>query len=207
MEINSNHVINWMNVFNQDIQENKEYLTLLDQVLGDGDHGVNMARGFSEVVKKLENETYETVSDVFKDIAMTVISKVGGAAGPLYGTAFLKISLALKDKKTIDEMTFVNGLDAGLEGIKQRGKSTSGEKTLIDVWSPVVEAMKQDKGLNASKISITAKKALEDTKDIQATKGRAAYFKEKSIGEIDPGAASSCYLFVSLASVLKEENE
>lgn len=196
-----------MDAFNQNIQENKEYLTSLDQVIGDGDHGINMSRGSTEVVQKLDSETYESVSDVLKDIAMTVISKVGGAAGPLYGTGFLKMSSDLKGKNTIDEMTFIHSLEEGLEGIKRRGKSQVGEKTLIDVWSPVVETMKQDKGLNPSNILVTAKEAMEDTKNIIATKGRAAYFKEKSLGQIDPGAASSYYLFASLASVLKEENE
>lgn len=207
MELNTEHIIKWMDAFNQDLQDNKEDLTLLDQVLGDGDHGVNMARGFTEVVKKLDSRTYESVSDVLKDISITVISKVGGAAGPLYGTAFLKMSLALKGKSTIDEMTFIESLEAGLEGIKQRGKSHEGEKTLIDVWAPVVETMKKDKGLNASNILDTAKNSMKDTKDIKATKGRAAYFKEKSLGEIDPGVASSYYLFVSLASTIKEGNE
>lgn len=207
MEFKVEHAINWMDKFNQNLQANKDYLTSLDQAIGDGDHGINMARGFNEVVKKLDSAMYETVSDVFKDVAMTVISKVGGAAGPLYGTSFLKISIALKDKDIVDETMLIHSLYEGLEGIKQRGKSQVGEKTLIDVWSPVIETMKKTETLKSDTILETAKEAMENTKNITATKGRAAYFKEKSLGKIDPGAASSYYLFTALSDIVKEDSE
>lgn len=207
MEFKVENAIQWMDDFNQKLQMNKDDLTSLDQVLGDGDHGVNMARGFSEVISKLESGTYETVADVFKDVAMTVISKVGGAAGPLYGTGFLKMSLALNGNKNVDEIALINSLNEGLEGIKQRGKSNVNEKTLIDVWVPVVEALKKERKLAADVIHHIAKEAMENTKNITATKGRAAYFKENSLNKIDPGAASSYYLFAALSSVVKGESK
>lgn len=113
---------------NEYMQENKGYLTELDQAIGDSDHGINMSRGFQEVVKKLEQSSYDDVATVFKDVAMTLMSKVGGASGPLYGTAFLKLSMAVKGKDTVDKGDIAAGLDAAAQGIQQRGKSTTGEK-------------------------------------------------------------------------------
>lgn len=197
--------IKWLEKINEKIQENKQYLTKLDQPIGDGDHGINMARGFQEVVTIVNQKEYDTVSDVMKATAMTVMSKVGGASGPLYGTAFLKMSLAFKEKEVIDDATFIHGLEEALNGIKQRGRATLGEKTLVDVWEPVVNKLKQENNFQADLILNTAKAAMEKTKETMATKGRAAYFKENSIGHIDPGSASSFYLFEALAEVLEEE--
>src|SRR5690625_4132993 len=110
-----------------------------------------MARGFNEVVKKInDTEEYAAVSDVIKDVAMTVISKVGGAAGPLYGTAFLKMSVALKEEEIVDQQVFTEALVAGLEGIKQRGKVEVGEKTLLDIWYPVTELFREDNDVDAN---------------------------------------------------------
>ncbi|MBO1004084.1 dihydroxyacetone kinase subunit DhaL [Pseudogracilibacillus auburnensis] len=197
--------IKWLEKINEKIQENKQYLTKLDQPIGDGDHGINMARGFQEVVTIVNEKEYDTVSDVMKATAMTVMSKVGGASGPLYGTAFLKMSLAFKEKEVIDDATFIHGLEEALNGIKQRGRAIHGEKTLVDVWEPVVNKLKQENNFQADLILNTAKAAMEKTKETMATKGRAAYFKENSIGHIDPGSASSFYLFEALAEVLEEE--
>lgn len=197
--------IKWLEKVNEKIQENKQYLTKLDQPIGDGDHGINMARGFQEVVTIVNEKEYDTVSDVMKATAMTVMSKVGGASGPLYGTAFLKMSLAFKEKEIIDDATFIHGLEEALNGIKQRGRAMHGEKTLVDVWEPVVNKLKQENNFQADLILNMAKAAMEKTKETMATKGRAAYFKENSIGHIDPGSASSFYLFEALAEVLEEE--
>lgn len=193
----------WLQKTNIKIQENKQYLTRLDQAIGDGDHGINMARGFQAVLDTINAQEYTSVSDILKDIAMTVMSNVGGAAGPLYGTIFFRSSLALKDKERVDYPEFVNGLKAGLAGLKQRGKSQVGEKTMIDVWEPVVSIMAETDEAQPTKMIETAKVALEKTAKTMATKGRAAYFKEKSIGHIDPGAASSYYLLSALADVLE----
>jgi len=197
------HVIKWMEETNKKIVLNKEYLTSLDQAIGDGDHGINMARGFQEVVNKITSQDYATTADALKDVAMTLISKVGGASGPLYGTAFLKFSMAAKDQDVTYDI-FVKGVEDACSGIKQRGKADVGEKTMLDVWCPVADQLKKENQFHADVISRTAKEATENTKDIMATKGRASYMKERSIGHLDPGAVSSFYLFEALAEVIQE---
>ncbi|MBY7144238.1 dihydroxyacetone kinase subunit L [Virgibacillus sp. NKC19-3] len=203
MEFQAQDTIQWIEKINEKMQRNKEYLTSLDQVIGDSDHGINMSRGFQETVNKISGGTYDTASDVLKDVAMTLMSKVGGASGPLFGTLFLKLSTTFKGMDPVDYHAFTNGLEEALNGVMQRGKATTGEKTLVDVWSPVVEHFKQEDEFQADKIVETAKTAMENTKDMLATKGRAAYFKEKSIGHIDPGSASSYYIFEALAEVME----
>ncbi|WP_080873332.1 dihydroxyacetone kinase subunit DhaL [Oceanobacillus timonensis] len=192
----------WMKKTNEYMQDNKTYLTELDQAIGDSDHGINMSRGFQEVDKKLEESTYDDVSALLKDVAMTLMSKVGGASGPLYGTAFLKMSMAVKGKDTIDQDAIAAGLEAAAQGIQQRGKSTTGEKTMVDVWEPLASWWKEQDEISAEKLETTAKEAMESTEQMEATKGRASYFKEKSVGHIDPGSVSSYYIFKALAEVL-----
>lgn len=186
------------------IGENKEYLTELDAAIGDGDHGINMTKGFKKVVEKLETSDNKTPEDVLKMTAMTLISNVGGAAGPLYGTLFLKASSAVKGKNEIGLEDFSNMLEVGIEGVKHRGKSDKGEKTMLDVLIPVYESISKDieSGLeyneifeNALKIS---RERIEYTKTIAATKGRASYLGDRSIGHIDPGAMSSHLMFETI---------
>ncbi|MFZ3577048.1 dihydroxyacetone kinase subunit DhaL [Virgibacillus sp. DJP39] len=195
--------LKWIAIMNDKIQKNKELLTELDQAIGDGDHGINMARGFNEVANKLGTSNYETVSDVFKDVAMTLISKIGGASGPLYGTAFLKMSTEVKDKD-VDFVTFTNALDEALKGIKMRGKANEGEKTMVDVWAPVLYLFQNSIELKPERLISTAKLSMEATKDIKATRGRASYLGDRSLGHIDPGSMSSYYLFEALAEVFLE---
>lgn len=197
--------LNWVSKSNEKIQENKDYLSELDQAIGDGDHGINMARGFEEVMNKLGDNDYEQVADVWKDAAMTLMSKVGGASGPLFGTAFWKMSMAVKGETEVDEKKFVKALEDALAGIKQRGKAEEGEKTMIDVWSPVVGKLNEAQAFEAGVLRDTAESAMEATKDIVATKGRAAYLKERSKGHLDPGSVSSYYLFAALAETLEGE--
>lgn len=197
------HAHTWLKLANERIQANKEQLTELDQAIGDGDHGINMARGFKEVISKLDANDYDTVADVMKDTAMTLMSKVGGASGPLYGTAFLKLSMAFKGKN-VDYQTFIKGIDEAVNGLKQRGKAEIGEKTLIDVWAAVSETLQDNTTFAGDTILQTAKTAMEHTKETMATKGRAAYFKERSIGHLDPGAVSSYYLFEALSLTIDE---
>lgn len=195
--------ITWMEEANKKMQTERDYLTALDQAIGDGDHGINMARGFQEVMNKLENETYSNVADVMKDAAMTLMSKVGGASGPLYGTAFLKLSMTFKGKE-VDYKLFVKGIEGALNGIKQRGKAEVGEKTLVDVWAEVASSLQNHDCFSSGTIAEAAKTAMEKTKDTMATKGRAAYLKERSIGHLDPGSVSSYYIFDALAEVISE---
>ncbi|MBU9712631.1 dihydroxyacetone kinase subunit DhaL [Evansella tamaricis] len=197
----------WIVRLNQKLQEQKKYLTSLDQAIGDGDHGLNMARGFQEVVLKIHDTEYKDLGTFFKDVGMTLILKVGGASGPLYGTAFLKFSMELKEKKEINGIELGEALSAALEGIRSRGRAQLGDKTIVDVWEPVVDLMMSEgENLNPDELIRLANEKMEDTKDMEAKKGRAAYLGKRSIGHIDPGATSSMYLFEALAEVLKGES-
>ncbi|WAA10957.1 dihydroxyacetone kinase subunit DhaL [Fervidibacillus albus] len=194
----------WMRKYNEQIQEQKTYLTELDQAIGDGDHGLNMARGFEEVIKKIESTNYTSLDALFKDVAMTLISKVGGASGPLYGTAFLRFATSLKSEKEADRTNLAEGLNAALEGIKVRGKAHAGDKTMIDVWEPVVNYVRTESVITGRKLAQLAKEKMEETKDMEAKMGRASYLGKRSIGYIDPGAASSYLLFASLADCFEK---
>ncbi len=196
--------VTWVEKTNALVQSNKEYLTELDQAIGDGDHGLNMSRGFQEAEAKVSSSEYETVGGVFKDTATVLMSKIGGASGPLYGTAFLKMSMFLRDKPSVTQADFAGAVEEALNGMKQRGKAEQGEKTMIDVWHPVADFLKNGQNVNAGKLVEVAEKAMEGTKDTVATKGRAAYLQERSKGHIDPGSTSSFYLFQALADVWKE---
>lgn len=179
--------IKWMEFFNEKIQEEKDYLSELDTPIGDGDHGGNMSRGMAAVMEELSSKNYETLADVFKTVGMQLLSKVGGASGPLYGSAFVGIS------KGIENDDLAAALQAGLDMIVKRGKATVGEKTMVDVWSPVIEDLKND-DLTAEKID----QYVKATEELLATKGRASYVGERSLGHIDPGSFSSGLLFKAM---------
>ncbi|WP_271006373.1 dihydroxyacetone kinase subunit DhaL [Listeria seeligeri] len=189
MTYDKDWALRWLNDFGERVQENKQLLSDLDQAIGDGDHGINMARGLSELKKVFADKQPTDLKDVFKTAGMTMVSKVGGASGPLYGTAFLNMSKAV-ESETIDSVGLTKVIEAGLEGIEKRGKSHAGEKTMIDVWEPVVHALHQE---DLTDDVVDA--ALQKTKDLKATKGRASYLGERSIGHLDPGAYSSALLF------------
>ncbi|EKZ4976567.1 dihydroxyacetone kinase subunit L [Listeria monocytogenes] len=189
MTYDKDWALRWLNDFGERVQENKQLLSDLDQAIGDGDHGINMARGLGELKKDFTEKEPADLKDVFKTAGMTMVSKVGGASGPLYGTAFLNMSKAV-DADTIDAVGLTKVIEAGLEGIEKRGKSHAGEKTMIDVWEPVVHALHQE---DLTDDVVDA--ALQKTKDLKATKGRASYLGERSIGHLDPGAYSSALLF------------
>lgn len=177
----------WISNFNNKINDNKDYLSQLDTPIGDGDHGGNMARGMAAVVAQLESKEFESSQDLFKMVAMQLLSKVGGASGPLYGSAFMGMA------KADQNLPLAEILSEGLAMIQKRGKAEVGEKTMVDMWSPVVDALKAG---NLSQEVID--QALEATKDIKATKGRASYVGERSVGHIDPGACSSSLLFKAM---------
>ncbi len=178
------------------IEQQKDFLTELDNVIGDGDHGINLARGFGEVVKKLDTLREKEPADVFKSVGMTLVSTVGGASGPLYGTGFMKLGAALKGKEDITLPDFLEAFAAAIEGIKLRGKSDRGEKTMLDAMIPAKEAMEaswQEKGDTKAAFAAgiaAAQEGVEYTKTIAATKGRASYLGKRSIGHQDPGATS-----------------
>ncbi|BDD39497.1 dihydroxyacetone kinase subunit DhaL [Streptococcus ruminantium] len=182
----------WMEKFNEKIQANKDYLSELDSPIGDGDHGGNMARGMAAVMQELSVKEYETADQVFKVVAMQLLSKVGGASGPLYGSAFMGITKACQTGASLADT-----LQAGLEMIQKRGKAALGEKTMVDIWIPVISA------LQAGNLSLDViQRAVEGTRNIIATKGRASYVGERSIGHIDPGSFSSGLLFEAMLEVV-----
>lgn len=179
--------LTWMEIFNKKIQDNKDYLSELDTPIGDGDHGGNMSRGMNAVMEELTKKEFTKTSDIFKTVGMQLLSKVGGASGPLYGSAFIGLS------KVIDANILSESLQEALAMIIKRGKAEIGEKTMVDVWTPVIEDIRENR-LSSEKIQFY----VETTKNIKATKGRASYVGERSIGNIDPGSQSSGYLFEAL---------
>ncbi len=178
------------------IEEEKDFLTELDNVIGDGDHGINMARGFKAVEEKLGTLQTSDIGNLLKTTGMTLVSTVGGASGPLYGTAFMKAGMLMNGKEEMNLDDFLSCLDAAVEGVKTRGKSVQGEKTMLDAMIPALDAMKQarEEGLSAPDVLQkgvdAARTGVEYTKTIIATKGRASYLGERSIGHQDPGATS-----------------
>lgn len=180
------------------IIENEEYLTDLDRAIGDGDHGYNMAKGFRKV-KDAMNEDYKDLKTLFNKIAMTLISNVGGASGPLYGTFFMKFAQSLDGEISLNKDLFAKAFSDGVDGVIMRGKTQIGDKTMVDVLLPVSEALKNE--LDFDEILKIAEEKMEATKDIKARKGRAAYLGERSIGHIDPGAYSS---FLCIKSAIGE---
>ncbi|MEG3310929.1 dihydroxyacetone kinase subunit DhaL [Streptococcus sp. SS-4456] len=186
--MDAKQALTWMEKFNEKIQSNKDYLSQLDSPIGDGDHGGNMARGMAAVIQELSEKDYETADQVFKVVAMQLLSKVGGASGPLYGSAFMGISKASQTDTDLADV-----LQAGLDMIQKRGKAELGEKTMVDVWVPVIAALRENQ-LTTEIIH----RAVQGTKDIAATKGRASYVGERSIGHIDPGSFSSGLLFEAM---------
>ncbi len=194
MEYTVETITDWFDRFTQVINEHKQELSDLDTPIGDGDHGNNMARGVQAYQDAKAQKMPETIADVFKMMAMAMISKVGGASGPLYGSAFMAMAQASKDKKTItstEELAQI--LEAGAQGIQKRGKAEREDKTMLDVWVPCVADLNEQQ-LTLEKIT----EYVEHTKDLVAKKGRASYLGERAIGHIDPGAKSSGLFFATL---------
>jgi dihydroxyacetone kinase-like protein len=189
------------------IEAEKEYLTELDNEIGDGDHGINLARGFEAVEKKLPSLAGGDIGALLKGVGMQLVSTVGGASGPLYGTAFMKAGMACKGLTEIDGPAFVKAMEAAVDGIKMRGKATEGEKTMLDALCPALKVMQDDVAAGKSlkealqDAAQAAEKGVEYTKTIIATKGRASYLGERSLGHQDPGATSSLYLLQVLAEM------
>jgi len=206
--MNTTDTILLVKLIAKDIEDNKGYLTELDTAIGDADHGINLSRGFHAVEAKLEDSSaFTTPGDVVKTTAMTLISTVGGASGPLYGTLLLKMSGVLKEENiTLED--FSNALEVGIEGVKARGRSATGEKTMLDVLVPVLNSLKDSlaDGLPAKeafeKALVVAKEGYEYTKTIIATKGRASYLGERSLGHIDPGCMSSYIMLKAISEFL-----
>lgn len=198
--------VDWTRRTADEVFARRSELNELDRQIGDGDHGENMARGFTAVIARLDalEEPLGQVGDVLKLIATTLMSKVGGAAGPLYGTAYLRAA-KVTAVPALDSPAVVAMLEAALEGIVARGKATTGEKTMVDAWTPAVQAAaaETDGGADALAVLIAAASAAEfgavATIPLVATKGRASYLGERSVGHQDPGATSTAIVLRAAA--------
>lgn len=197
-----------MKAISEKIEAEKDVLTELDSAIGDGDHGINMARGAKTVMEKLPSLIGKDSGVLLKGIGMAVVSSVGGASGPLYGTAFMKAGDALKGKEEPSAEDFLAAFSAAIAGIKMRGKSTTGEKTMLDALCPAESAMRE--AIEAKKspkeilqaAAAAAEKGAEKTTNILATKGRASYLGERSLGHRDPGAVSSAFMLRAMADAM-----
>lgn len=186
----------WIELAAAQVAEQRDYLVDLDRAIGDGDHGENMDRGFKAAVEALGQAQPGSVAEVLKTVAKTLMSTVGGAAGPLYGTAFLRASKAAGDGE-LDGTGVAAVIEGALDGIQARGKATTGEKTMVDAWTPALEAARAaaEAGSDPYAVLEVAATAAEAgaaaTEPMRATKGRASYLGERSIGHLDPGAVST----------------
>jgi dihydroxyacetone kinase-like protein len=185
---------------------NASELTALDQAIGDGDHGANMKRGFEAVLGKLETIGAQPLDEALKTIGKTLVMTVGGASGPLYGSFFMAAGEALAHNKRLpDDLAEVFG--SGVGAVSARGRSQPGEKTMLDVLFPVLETLKADAARPdlIERVRATASEAVARTVLMQATKGRASYLGERSVGHIDPGARSSCVLLHAVCNTLEAQ--
>ncbi len=198
-------ILGWLRRYTATIAENKQYLTELDSAIGDADHGINMDRGFQAAMPKLEALPGGDVGAALKSVGMTLISTVGGASGPLYGTFFLQLGGATAGRESVPLQDMLTGLENGVAGIQRLGKAEAGDKTMLDTLLPARDALKAalDGGRSPSdaiaETLAAAKQGMESTTPLVARKGRASYLGERSAGHQDPGATSS-YLLLKAAS-------
>jgi dihydroxyacetone kinase-like protein len=202
--VSTDAVLDWMNRFAGEMAEHRQELVRLDTAIGDGDHGTNMDRGMRKALEKLAASEPADPGAVLKTVAMALISSVGGAAGPLYGTLLLQIGTALGSGQEIDLSGYAQAWRKGLEGVQARGKAQPGDKTMVDALIPAVEALEAaselDAGLRAAEQA--AEQGMKETIPLVARKGRASYLGERSKDHQDPGATSTYYLFKSATEAL-----
>jgi len=197
-------IIAWLENTAEFFHQNKEYLTDLDSAIGDADHGINMDRGFQSVIQKMPDWEGADIGGVLKSVGMTLMSSVGGASGPLYGTFFLRSGMAVASMQELADGDLLKMLSAGVEGILQRGRPVLGDKTMYDALAPALEALSSslgngDEAVTALREAVRAAEAgMLATIPMQARKGRASYLGERSIGHQDPGATSSYLILKAL---------
>ena len=205
MSFSNSQYIHWIDRCADALTAAQDALTALDTVIGDGDHGLNMQRGFAKAKEQLATEAGKDLGSLSKTVGMTLLSTVGGASGPLYGTFFIKAATALNGKNEADLSTLAQAIADGAAGIAARGHAVAGDKTMVDVRLPVSEALKQaaaggtDLQAALQAAAQTAQAQAEATIPLVAKKGRASYLGERSAGHKDPGAASSALLLQCLA--------
>lgn len=199
----------WVKKFSEVIAENREYLTGLDSEIGDADHGSNMTRGTAAAVEKITADAPATIAAFGKAVGMTLVSTVGGASGPLFGTLFLRFGVAAGETTELDANGFAAALKAGIDGVVARGKAELGDKTMVDVLLPTYDALVaatdagDDLAAALEKAATAAAEARDATEPLIAKKGRASYLGDRSAGHIDPGSASTAIMFATLAEVAK----
>lgn len=205
MTITRDHVLDWIKACAAALAENREYLIQLDAAIGDADHGANMDRGFKAVLSKMPELENKDIGTIFKTVGMTLLSTVGGAGGPLYGTFFLQAGMKTSGKMELTLADWAAALEAATNGVIMRGKAELGDKTMVDALTPAVTALKQaveenqPLALALQASAEAAKRGMQATTPLVARKGRASYLGERSAGHQDPGATSS-YLILEAAS-------
>ncbi len=212
MAVTREGVLNWIQAYAAEIRKNKEYLTQLDAAIGDADHGANMDRGFNDpargVMAKIQGVADKDIGTILKTTGMTLVSTVGGAGGPLYGTLFMQMGTVAAGKTELNDGDLVAMVDAGLKGVVMRGKAELGDKTMVDAITPALEALRRavDRGAGTEdalrEALAAAEKGMTDTTPLVARKGRASYLGERSAGHQDPGATSSYLLFKTASETL-----
>jgi dihydroxyacetone kinase-like protein len=205
MSISRDEFLEWIKNCAAILKENREYLIDLDSAIGDGDHGANMDRGFRAVMSKMNEVEDKDIGTIAKTVGMTLLSTVGGAGGPLYGTFYLQIGMKSAGMMELNLEDWATALEAAVDGVVMRGKAELGDKTMVDALTPAVVSLKES--LNGSvpigdaleKSADAAKQGMVDTIPLVAKKGRASYLGERSAGHQDPGATSS-YLILQVAA-------
>ncbi len=209
-EITKSQILTWLNNCSAVYSENRDRLTELDAAIGDADHGLNMDRGFSDVASKLPSVEDKDIGTIFKTTGMSLLSKVGGASGPLYGTFFIRAATKSTNKESLNLAELTEILQAGVDGVVSRGKAEPGDKTMCDVWWDVIAeanaaSERGDSIQEALQVMASAAAAgAEKTIPMLARKGRASYLGERSIGHQDPGATSTMLMIETLNKVLNE---
>jgi phosphoenolpyruvate---glycerone phosphotransferase subunit DhaL len=195
----------WMERFAAEVAENRSYLTKLDGAIGDGDHGTNMDRGMKKALERLQATDGDDIGASLKAVGMALVSRVGGAAGPLYGTLFLQLGMASAGRSELDLAGWGAALDAGVKGVQARGKAEPEDKTMIDALLPALEALRAAEAEGASlgdalrRSADAAEEGMKATIPLEARKGRASYLGPRSVGHQDPGATSS-HLLLAVAA-------
>ncbi|MBP9502080.1 MAG: dihydroxyacetone kinase ADP-binding subunit DhaL [Candidatus Promineofilum sp.] len=208
-KVTKEQIVRWLESTAVVLNENKGYLTDLDSAIGDADHGTNMDRGFKKVAEKLPSVADKDIGNILKTVGMTLISSVGGASGPLYGTFFMRGGMAADAREELDDKDLVAMLQGAVNGVIERGRAQPGDKTMIDALLPALAALQEGvangKGCSGAMADAVAaaEQGMKDTIPLQARKGRASYLGERSIGHQDPGATSSWLILNALLEALK----
>jgi phosphoenolpyruvate---glycerone phosphotransferase subunit DhaL len=212
MNVTKQNILDWLQAVAKTIAQNKDYLTELDAAIGDADHGINLDRGFQKVVPQLVQVETKDIGTILKTVSMTLISTVGGASGPLYGTFFLRASAAATGKEELTPSELADLLQAGVAGVVERGKAKLGDKTMLDALSPAVTIFcelvaKGNTIVDALKQAVqSAQTGMEQTIPLVALKGRASYLGERSVGHQDPGATSSYLILNAFLETISSPN-